>query len=149
MNSATEIQLSAKLYDQVWHSNDLNPNRLTNELKKLFILNDTAIRFYNNTNIFFNINSQSAHSSSSTSSESGGIGISDMFSASGSSSETSNQASSRNDDQTKHDILSANDIQRRIGQYSIETEWTGEKFEVKSFGVFKLTDVTDKLQVRD
>ncbi|CAF4684730.1 unnamed protein product, partial [Rotaria magnacalcarata] len=147
MNSATETQLSAKLYDQVWHSSDLNPDRLTNELSRLFTLNNTATQKYNNTDIFFNVNSQSAHVSSGTSNLGGGVNVLGIFGASGSSSTRNNEASNRNDDKTTHDIMSASDIQRRIGQHSIEIEWTGEKFEPKSFHVFKLTDVTNKLQV--
>jgi len=130
----------------VWHSSDLNPDRLTNELNKLFILNDTATRKHNNTDTFFNVNSQSANSSSSTSSSDGSIGFK-AFSASISDSQTGKQASNQNDDKTTHDILSASDIQHRIAQDAIEIEWTGEKFEPKSFRVFKLTDLTDKLQV--
>ena len=146
IDSATQIQLSAKHYDQVWHSSDLNPDRLTNELNKMFTLNDTATRKHNNTDMFFNVNSQIAHSSSNTASSSGKIGFS-IFSASGSHSQTDNEALNRNDDTTTHDILSASDIQHRVAKDAVEIEWTGEKFEPKSFWVFKLMDLTDKLQV--
>lgn len=55
--------------------------------------------------------------------------------------------SSSNDNTTTHEILSLRDVQHRIGQESIEVEWTGEKFVPKSFGVYRLIDLTDKLQV--
>ena len=71
----------------------------------------------------------------------------DIFGASASSSDTGSATSNQNDDKTTHDIMSASDIQHRMRQHSIEIEWTGEKFEPKSFHVFKLTDVTDRLQV--
>lgn len=115
-------------------------------MNKMFILNDTATQKQNNTDVFFNVNSQSAHSSSSTSSSSMKIGFK-AFSASGSRSQANNEASNQNDDKTTHDILSASDIQHRIAQDGIEIEWTGNKFVPKSFVVFKLTDLTDILQV--
>jgi hypothetical protein len=111
IDSSTELKLDLKLYDQVWSPSDLNPDRLTNELNKQFILNDTATRMHNNSNLYFNVNSQSASSSQTTASVGGGFpGIS--LSGSGGSSESF----ALNNDQTTHNVMSVSDIQHRIGQ---------------------------------
>jgi hypothetical protein len=138
-----------KLYDQIWRSDDLNPDRLTNEINKLFTLNDTATRMKNKTDLFFNVNSQSSHSSSSKSDFSGLLDVFSIFKGSSSLSLSSDDKSSRDDNRTVHNVMSSDDIQHRLGQHSIEVQWTGQKFVPKSFNVFRLTDLTDKLQVKN
>ena len=87
------------MYDQIWRSDDLNPDRLTNEINKLFTLNNTDTTKTNHTNIFFNINSESLHSSSKKTDVGGAFdgifsllsSIKASLSTSGSSNDESNQ----------------------------------------------------------
>ncbi|CAF3394079.1 unnamed protein product [Rotaria sp. Silwood2] len=58
------------------------------------------------------------------------------------SSSTSNRLSN-----TTKSVFSLAEIQDLLKQESIEMVWTGEKFIQKSFSVYRLTDITDRLEV--
>ena len=73
MSSSTQAILEAKLFDQVWSSADLNPDRLTNEINKLFTYNKTETERHNFSDIYFDYNKDQITSSSI--SAGGGISI--------------------------------------------------------------------------
>ena len=136
-------KLAARFYDQVWSSSDLNPDLNTNEISRLFTYNQSETQRNNYSDTFFNFNEAYARSWSASGKAKGSFLKIGSFGASGSA------ASSSSGDQstTTKAIYSANEIQNWLTQQSIETEWTGQKFIPKSFNVYKLNDIADRLQV--
>ncbi|CAF3896706.1 unnamed protein product, partial [Rotaria sp. Silwood1] len=150
MDASKQTTIDAALFDQVWSSSDLNPDRLTSELSKLFTYNDTETKRHNYTNTYFDLNKQNLQASSSSDSSSGGGSVSIFGIGVGGSGSSSSSSSNTLQDilmQTNHDIYSLTDIQRFLKQQQSEFQWTGEKFIPKSFNVYKLVDLTDRLQV--
>lgn len=111
-------------------------------MNKIFSLNDTFTNTKNDSNKYFNVNRQAASSMSTDASVSVKVGI-----FGGSASASYSEENSENTAKTTHDIMSEEEIKHLISQQDVEVEWTGEKFEPKSFHVYKLTDVTDRMQV--
>ncbi|CAM4755969.1 unnamed protein product [Rotaria magnacalcarata] len=138
-----QIKLDAKLYEQVWSSSDLNPDTITNEINKLFIYNQTHTENHNYSDNFFNLNE--AYVRSSSSSGGGGFFISDLFGISGNGASSSSSSDGKS--KTTNAIFSGAEISNRLSQQAIETEWKGQKIIPKSFSVYKLNDITDRLQV--
>ncbi|CAF4641174.1 unnamed protein product, partial [Rotaria sp. Silwood2] len=143
MTSLDQTKIDAKLYDQVWSSADLNPDRITSEMSKLFTYNEAETNKHRNSDNYFNFNQ--AYAKSSNHLGQAGLDIVDLFSVGGggaTSDSTSNSSST-----TNHSMYSLTDIQNILNQNSIEVEWTGEKFLPKSFSVYRLTDIISRLQV--
>jgi hypothetical protein len=143
MTFSDETKLEAKFYDQVWSASDLNPDRISSELKKLFTYNKTETERHNYSDIFFDFNQ--AYAQSSSGSGGGSLSIIGIGSIGGNGASSS--SSSGHLLTTTQSIFSETEIQHFLSQESIETAWTGEKFIPKSFAVYKLTDITDRLQV--
>ncbi|CAF2895915.1 unnamed protein product [Rotaria sp. Silwood2] len=143
MAFSEEQKINVKLYDQVWSASDLNPDRMTSELKKLFTYNKTETERHNFSDNYFDFNQ--AYAQSSSSSGGGSLSIFGIGSIGGSGA--SSDSSSNHLLTTTQSIFSQTEIQHFLTQQSIETAWTGEKFIPKSFYVYRLTDITDRLQV--
>ncbi|CAF1135045.1 unnamed protein product [Didymodactylos carnosus] len=137
-----KTQLEAKLFDQLWSSSDLNPDIMRSDLNKIFTYNKTATDQAQSSDTFFNYNEKEAQASDTK----GKIQIGwKLF---GASAEASHAQSSQSESgKTTHDIVSSKTVKDFLAQQSIETEWTGEKWQPKSFTVNKLTDITNRLQV--
>ncbi len=56
MNNSNEIQLSSGLFEQIWSSSDLHPNRITHELNKIFTYNQNETQLRNDSETYFTIN---------------------------------------------------------------------------------------------
>ncbi|CAF1326876.1 unnamed protein product, partial [Rotaria sordida] len=142
MDNAQKTQLDAKSFDQIWSSSDLNPDVIRNDLNKIFTYNKTATDYANSSDLFFNYDQKEAQASDSRGKmQIGWKGFG------GSAEAAHSQSSSSENSQTTHDIVSQKDIRDFLAQQNIETQWSGEKWEPKSFSVYKLTDITDQLQV--
>jgi microcystin-dependent protein len=142
LDSSRQLELKANAFGELWSSSDFDPDVLTAELNKIFIYNKTASEILNNSDIYFNYNEK--YDQSSKTSGKFNVGFK-LFKAGG---EQSNEHSSKGDmDETNQNIVSLKDIKNSLAKQSIETEWSGKKIEPKSFKVYKLTDITDKLQV--
>ncbi|CAF1144844.1 unnamed protein product [Rotaria sordida] len=141
--SSKETLLNASLYNQVWSSSDLNPDMITNEINKVFTYNQSASKSHNFSDTYYNFNE--AYARSSSSSGGGGISILGLFKLGGSGASSS--SSSEDKSKTTQSIFSGTEIRNFLSQQAIETETTGQKFIPKSFHVYKLTDITDRLQV--
>lgn len=134
------------VYGQVWHSSDLNPDRLTSEINKVFTLNETATQAHGHTQNYYNVNQAAASEYAKSGSASLKVGwkliggsASAQYGESGSSSQFSSEI--------RHDVMSESDIKHFIDQQSVEVTWEGEKFVPKAFKVVKVTDVADRMQV--
>lgn len=143
MAFSEETKLDVKLYDQIWSPSDLNPDRITHELSKLFTFNQSETQRHNYSEAYFDFNQ--AYAQSSSASGGGKLNVVGLFSIGGSGGSSS--SSSGHLSTTTQAVFSETEIQHFLTQESIETAWTGEKFIPKSFSVYKLTDITDRLQV--
>ncbi|CAF3857523.1 unnamed protein product [Rotaria sp. Silwood1] len=139
---SAQTKLAINLYNQVWSAQDLNPDRITSEFNKLFTYNKTATENHNQSDQYFDFHKENSQSSSE--SEGGDFGYMGLsIDAQGAtSSSTSNRLSN-----TTKSVFSLAEIQDLLKQESIEMAWTGEKFIPKSFSVYRLTDITDRLKV--
>ncbi|CAF2537864.1 unnamed protein product [Rotaria sp. Silwood2] len=146
MDTVRETQLDAKLYDQVWSSSDLSPDRITSEIQSFFTYNETETRRHNYTDIYFDVDSKKSQSNTT----SANIGLSfgyQLLNLGLFSSGSLSSNSSHSEHTTTHVITTATDIQHFTDQQSVQTAWTGEKWVPKSFKLFKLIDMNDVLQV--
>lgn len=130
MNNSNEIQLSSELFEQIWSSSDLHPDRITHELNKIFIYNQDETQHRNNSQKYFTLNRDALKSVENQSQ--GGLHVNSWLNGIGSSI---------------NEIVSQTEIERRIGQQGIEIQWNGEKLIPKSFHVYKFLNIIDHLQV--
>jgi hypothetical protein len=138
------------MYGQVWSSSDLNPDRLTSELNKIFTHNQLETEYHNTSDKYFNYNETYANSLTKSKESKGGFGIAAAIANLSGNLELSSslqKSKSGASEKTTHDVISLTDIQKFLNQLSIEIGWNGEKILSKSFEVYKLTDITDNLQV--
>ncbi|CAF1488110.1 unnamed protein product, partial [Didymodactylos carnosus] len=124
-------------------SNDLNPDRLTSALNNLFTYNETETQRHNFSDTYFDFNEAHAQSSSASAS----VAVNVLGFGGGSVSASHDQQSADQQALITNDVLSATEIQHVLEQQAVDTEWTGEKWIPKSFSVYKLTDISDRLQV--
>ncbi|CAF1569788.1 unnamed protein product, partial [Rotaria sordida] len=126
---------------------DLNPDRLTSELNKIFTYNQAETDYRNKSDKYYDFHEEYAKSLAVSAAFKGSADILGIASGSMEISASVNKAESGATGKTTHDVISLTDIKKYLDQKSIETEWKGVKFIPKSFQVYKLTDITDNLQV--
>jgi len=124
---------------------------LETEINKLFSFNQSETERHNDSRMYFNGNVEQIKQSAAK--DSGGIfgsigrGFLKFLTLGFSStSEKSSTATSRNHVITDQ-VMSETDIQKHISEHAMETEWKGKKLRPKEFKVYKLTDITDHLQI--
>ncbi|UJR29837.1 hypothetical protein I4U23_017380 [Adineta vaga] len=140
--SSTEIKLAVNFYNQIWSTYDLNPDRITREINKLFTYNKTATENRNHSDQYFDY--QKENITLTTGSGGGGL-IFKIFALN-----TRDEISELNSSSTTNiakSVYSLSEIQDLLKQESIEITWTDEKFIVKSFLVYRLSDITDRLDL--
>ncbi|CAF2028746.1 unnamed protein product [Rotaria magnacalcarata] len=146
MAYSDETKLSIKLYDQIWSSSDLNPDRITSEINKVFRYNETETKRHNYSDQYFDLDKQHVQSSASSGGGSAGFSFLGFGGSLGGSGATSS-SSSNHLLTTSQSIFSSTEIQYILNQESVEIEWTGEKLQPRTFKVYRLTDISDRLQV--
>jgi microcystin-dependent protein len=147
MDNSKQEKLDLNMYGQVWSSSDLNPDRLTSELNKIFTYNQAETNYRNTSDKYYDFHEEYAKSLAVSAAFKGSADILGIASASMDISASLNKAESGATGKTTHDVITLADIKQYLDQKSIETEWNGEKIIPKSFQVYKLTDITDNLQV--
>ncbi|CAF4098587.1 unnamed protein product [Rotaria magnacalcarata] len=147
MDNSKQEKLDLNMYGQFWSSSDLNPDRLTSELNKIFTYNQVETNYRNTSDKYYDFHEEYAKSLVASAAFKGSGDILGIASASMDVSAYVNKAESGATGKTTHDVISLTDIKKYLDQKSIETEWNGEKIIPKSFQVYKLTDITDNLQV--
>ncbi|CAF3255051.1 unnamed protein product [Rotaria sp. Silwood2] len=147
MDNSKQEKLDLNMYDQVWSSSDLNPDRLTSELNKIFTYNQAETNYRNTSDKYYDFHEEYAKSLATSAAYKSSASIVGIASGSMEISASVNMAESGATGKTTHDVISLTDIKKYLDQKSIETEWKGEKIIPKSFQVYKLTDITDNLQV--
>ena len=150
METAQRITHAAGLFNETWSSEDLQPDRITSELSKIFTKNASNSAQNTVSDTYFNVDKESLQEILSSSSKEGGASVSFLgFSAGGKGGSSSSSKNSFYDKlaQTNHDKYSKNDILNLLSEQQAEFAWEGEKFVPKSFRVYKMSDLTDSLQV--
>ncbi len=146
ISNAKEISIRADAFRQVWNSADLNPDRITSEMSRIFTFNQTETAKHNNKENYYSVNQRKdcnlpLHAPLD-------VRIQTLF--------TNIYVNIKNDQQkmnseeyetTTHNAVSESDIQKAASQACIEGIWEGEKFIPKSFKVFNLIDLVDRLHV--
>jgi hypothetical protein len=147
MDNSKQEKLDLNMYGQVWSSSDLNPDRLTSELNKIFTYNQAETNYRNTSDKYYDFHEEYAKSLAVSGAFKSSASILGILSGSMDISASVNKAESGATGKTTHDVISLADIKKYLDQQSIETEWKGEKIIPKSFQVYKLTDIADNLQV--
>src|SRR5277367_6231302 len=62
MDNSKQEKLDMNMYGQVWSSSDLNPDRLTSELNKIFTYNQDETNYRHTNDKYYNFNKQYANS---------------------------------------------------------------------------------------
>ncbi|CAF1561027.1 unnamed protein product, partial [Didymodactylos carnosus] len=148
--SAKQETLKADLYGQVWSSADLNPDQITSEINKLFTKNASESELHSSSDKLYSVDKEHAESLSKSSSKEGGAGVSFLGISVGAKGGSSSSTSSSFYDklaQTDHEKYSQDDIKKMLNEQQADFEWNGQKFIPKSFQVYKLSDLTNRLQV--
>ncbi|CAF2021266.1 unnamed protein product, partial [Rotaria magnacalcarata] len=151
MQDSTMEKLKSDALQQAWSPSDLDPDVLEAEISKMFSYNHSETERHNDSKMYFNGNveemKQSAVKGSGSLSGSIGKGFLKAFSLGLSGSgETASTTSSKNHTITDQ-VMSETDIQKHLSQHAMETEWRGKKLRPKEFKVYKLSDITDHLQI--
>ncbi|CAF3495903.1 unnamed protein product [Rotaria sp. Silwood1] len=151
MQDATMEKLKSDALQQVWSPSDLDPDVLEAEITKMFSYYQSETERHNDSKMYFNGNveemKQSAAKGSGSLSGSIGKGFLKIFSLGLSGSgETATTTSSKNHTITDQ-VMPETDIQKHLSQHAMETEWRGKKLRPKEFKVYKLSDITDHLQI--
>ena len=140
------MRIHVNAFGQVWQAADLNPDRITSEMCKLFIFDQHETYKHNNKQNYYSVNQKKdsplpAHAPLD-------MRIRTLF---GTvfihASNDPQQKNSEEYEKATHSAVSEAEIKKAAAQVSIEGAWEGHKFIPKSFKVFKLIDVVDRLQV--
>lgn len=154
IDELVQTKLSAEAYEQVWNSSDLNPNRITSELNKIFTYNKTATDVHRDGSNYFDINWQQVKKSAKETNVGfwssisatllgiipvvGSFRINVGYQAQTEPSEAQQLIS--------YETISDKQIYDSLQKHDIQVEWTSEKFQPKSFDVFKIRELTDRLE---
>ncbi|CAF4559030.1 unnamed protein product [Rotaria sp. Silwood2] len=162
MENSKETLLDADTFGQMWSPYDLNPDRITEELSKIFTYNDTETKRHNSSSTYYDFNKANMNKLAESHSAKGGASISTeahlsvpfgsggaKFSASayGETADSSYNSLYNQLNETTHNQFSSDDIQRMFTQQGTELQFKGEKVTPKSFQVYKLADLMDQVQV--
>ncbi|CAF5094052.1 unnamed protein product [Rotaria sp. Silwood1] len=162
MENSQEQRKEADIFRQLWSPYDLNPDRITEELSKIFTYNDTETKRRNDTSTYYDFNKANMNANANSHSASGGGSVSmeahlsiPFVSAGGAVSAGAYGATSGSSynslynqlNETTHNQFSSEDIQRMFTQQGTELEFKGEKITPKAFQVYKLADLIDQVQV--
>ena len=146
IDNAREVSIRADAFGQVWQSIDLSPDRITSEMSQMFTFNATETNKHNDTENYYSVNQRrECYLPHHTPLD---LRIRSLFT--GVCVKIKDDHPKRNSEEyetTTHHAVSESDIQKAASQALMEGVWHGTKFIPKSFKVFKLIDVVDRLQV--
>lgn len=150
MDNSKQDKLELNMYGQVWSSSDLNPDRLTSELNEVFAYNQAETEYRSTSDKYYNFDEKYANSLKASGAYENSFSIGNILGKASGGMKISallDKAKSSATEKITHDVISSTDIKKFLDQMLIETEWKGEKIIPKSLHVYKLTDITDNLQV--
>ncbi|CAF1286909.1 unnamed protein product [Didymodactylos carnosus] len=154
MDEAKQISLDTKAFEQVWSANDLKPDLIESELNKMFVYNETATKEHGSSDMYYDLMTHFAQSSAASNSLSLNYGFGAIFEAIGAffnvgldTSSQTQQSSTNTTRQIDRRAYSRSEIREALLKQGIEIEKTGKTWEPKSFDVYRLTDISDRLEV--
>ncbi|CAF4321267.1 unnamed protein product [Rotaria sp. Silwood2] len=150
MESAQRVVIDAGHFNETWSSADLRPDRITSELSKVFTKNASDTEQHTASDKYLSVDKEYLKELSSSSSKEGGAGVSFLgisVGANGGSSSSSKNSFYDKLAQTDHQKYSKDDVVKLLNEQQVDFNWDGEKFVPKSFEVYKMSDLTDSLQV--
>jgi len=146
IDNSKAVQIEANVFGQVWQSSDLNPDRITSEMSKMFTFNQSETMKDGSKMNYYNINERKDSSLSVHAALD--VRVKTVFTKVDVSAKVDyDKKDSEEYHSTSHSLVSETDIKKAASQASIEGAWEGEKFVPKSFKVFKLSDTVNRLQV--
>ncbi|CAF3887935.1 unnamed protein product [Adineta steineri] len=138
ITNAKEISIQADAYGQIWQSSDLSPDRITNEMSNIFTFNKTETEKHNNKQNYYSINQRKDCPLPMYIQLDACIRILLI---------TCNTNRNEGYEPTSYNAVSELEILKAASQVSIEGIWEGTKFIPKSFQVYKLIDIVNRLEV--
>ena len=145
--NAHEVLIRADAFGQVWQSIDLSPDRITSEMNQMFTFNETETKKRNGTENYYSIRQRRHcylpyHTPLDQR-------IRTIFTRTCVINIQADHPRRNSEvyEATTHNAVSQSDIQKAASQASMEGIWEGTKFIPKSFKVYKLIDIVDRLQV--
>lgn len=136
-----------EFYNQIWSSKDISPDLITNEINKLFIYNETETRIHNFSDTYFDLNRTHMRALSGSGSVGVGFNLYESFGGSFKESLAVSSSSLDNMATSSKNVFSLNEVRYALQQEAVESEWSGQKWLPKSFDVYKLVDIGDRLQI--
>ncbi|CAF1515186.1 unnamed protein product [Adineta ricciae] len=146
MTNAKEVHIKANAFGQVWQAYDLDPDRITNVMSQMFTFNKSETEKRNSDENYFTVNPSRdcalpvrtpLHTRIRTI----------FISCPDNSIQNEQSLKNREYGNTTYEVVSATDIKNAAALAAIDGSWQGVKFIPKSFRVFRLIDVVDRLQV--
>ena len=143
---AEKIHIKAGAFGQVWQSADLNPDRITSEMSKMFTFNESETQKHNYTENYYSVNQRKdcrlpVHTPLY-------VRLRTLFTTLNVKIyDNQDKKNTEEYEKTAHNAVSESDIKKAASLVSIEGSWEGKKFIPKSFKVFKLIDLVDRLHV--
>jgi microcystin-dependent protein len=125
-------------------------SRITSELSKVFTKNVSDTEQHTASDKYLSIDKEYLKELSSSSSKQGGADVSFLgISVSGNGGSSSSSKNSFYDKlaQMDHQKYSKDDVVKLLNEEQVDFSWDGEKLIPKSFQVYKISDLTDSLQV--
>ncbi|CAF4149251.1 unnamed protein product [Rotaria magnacalcarata] len=122
MDKAKQEKLDLNMYGQIWCSNDLNSDRLTSELNKIFNYNQAETSYRNTTDKYFDFHEEYAKSLAASAGFEASANILGIASGNADISTSFNKAEAGATGKTTHDAISLTDIRKYLHQNLIETE---------------------------
>ncbi|CAF3876012.1 unnamed protein product, partial [Rotaria sp. Silwood1] len=150
MESAQRVVIDAGHFNETWSSADLRPDRITSELSKVFTKNASDTEQHMASDKYLSVDKEYLKELSSSSSKEGGASVSFLgISVGGNGGSSSSSKNSFYDKlaQTDHQKYSKDDVVKLLNEQQVDFSWEGEKLIPKSFQVYKMSDLTDSLQV--
>ncbi|CAF3372725.1 unnamed protein product [Rotaria socialis] len=154
MYELVQTKLNTEAYEKIWNSSDLNPNRITLELNEMFSYNKTATEAHHDGTSYFDVNWRQIRKSAAETNvgfwQKVSASLLDIISVSGefgfNFGHQTNTEILDEHQEISYEAISEKYIHDSLQKHDVRVEWTGERLEPKSFDVFKITELTDRLQ---
>ncbi|CAM4788681.1 unnamed protein product [Rotaria magnacalcarata] len=154
MDELVQTKLNTEAYEKIWNSSDLNPNRITSELNEMFSYNKTATEAHHDGTSYFDVNWRKIRKSAAETNidfwQKVSASLLDIISISGgfgfNFGHQTNTEILDEHQEISYEAISEKYIHDSLQKHDVRVEWTGERLEPKSFDVFKIAELTDRLQ---
>ncbi|CAF3213615.1 unnamed protein product [Rotaria sp. Silwood2] len=135
MENARRTTIDASLLNETWSSADFQPDRITSEHSQVFTKNVSDTEQHTASDKYLSIDKEYLKEILKSNSKEGGAIVSFLgISVDGNGGSSSSSKSK-------------DGVVKLLNEQQVDFSWKGEKLVPKSFQVYKMTDLTDSLQV--